>query len=263
MGSPFLKESLRRPFHSSMRVRVAPTRRVTPCCSSHRATMFAHASSTMRGRMRGATSTMVSEAPRARMAFKMVKAMKPAPTMTTLVEGPEGMYAGQLGAFHGRPHRARAGGDHAVVVLHGGPVVEGERTRHRVERLGATAQHGLHLPGGERGRGGRVHVRLRDGGAQVVRQHHAGVRALRGDEGDLGGAAVLFPDGPDGVEAGRPAPDDEMPRWHHATSRARTRDVRSAAKSPIQSAVSPSTKVMASVGQASAQAGWPSHRLHL
>jgi len=87
MGAPFLKVSFRLPFHSSILVRVAPARMVTPWSSSQRATMVAQASSTMRGRMRGATSTMVRAAPRERMAFRMVKEMKPAPTMTTLVPG--------------------------------------------------------------------------------------------------------------------------------------------------------------------------------
>jgi hypothetical protein len=87
IGSPFLKESFRFPFHSSIFVIVAPTRSVTPWRSSQPATIRAQASSTMRGRIRGATSTMVSEAPRARMAFRIVNEMKPAPTMTTFVPG--------------------------------------------------------------------------------------------------------------------------------------------------------------------------------
>jgi hypothetical protein len=41
----------------------------------------------MRGKMRGAISTMVSLAPRARMELRIVKAMKPAPTMATWVPG--------------------------------------------------------------------------------------------------------------------------------------------------------------------------------
>ena len=49
--------------------------------------MPAHASSTMRGRMRGATSTIVSLAPRARIALRIVNAMNPAPTMTTRLPG--------------------------------------------------------------------------------------------------------------------------------------------------------------------------------
>ena len=59
----------------------------------------------------GATSTMVSLAPRERIEFRIVKAMKPAPTMTTwlpgviagdhaarLLERPEGVHAGPVGA---------------------------------------------------------------------------------------------------------------------------------------------------------------------
>jgi hypothetical protein len=60
---------------------------VTPFFVSHAATISAHAASTIRGRMRGATSTMVREAPRERMAFRIVKAMNPAPTMTTRLPG--------------------------------------------------------------------------------------------------------------------------------------------------------------------------------
>ncbi len=41
----------------------------------------------MRGRIWGAISTMVSRAPSFRMAFKMVKAMNPAPTMATRAPG--------------------------------------------------------------------------------------------------------------------------------------------------------------------------------
>ena len=37
----------------------------------------------MRGRMRGAISTIVSLAPRARIEFRIVNEMKPAPTITT------------------------------------------------------------------------------------------------------------------------------------------------------------------------------------
>ena len=68
---------------SSMLTSWAPVRMLTPLRINQSATNLAPVSSTMRGRMRGAISTMVSWAPRARMEFRMVKAMKPAPTITT------------------------------------------------------------------------------------------------------------------------------------------------------------------------------------
>jgi hypothetical protein len=55
----------------------------TPWRRNHPSTSSAPVSSIIRGRMRGAISTMVSRAPRARIELRMVKAMKPAPTITT------------------------------------------------------------------------------------------------------------------------------------------------------------------------------------
>ena len=142
-------------------------------------------------------------------------------------------------------------------------VVERELPRPGVERLGAAAEHGLDLPRGERGGGRGVDVGLGDGGAEVVRQDHAGIGALGGHEGDLGRAAVLFPNGPDRVEARRAAADDQMAGGitrSRGPARAWSARPRSRRSSPP---FSPSTKVIASVGQASAQAGCPSQRLHL
>src|SRR5215813_1487059 len=93
--------------------------------------------------------------------------------------------------------------------------------------------------------------------------YHAGIRTLGRHQRDLGCADVLFANGANGVQARSAASDDEMTGRHQTVSRASTRAVRSAAKSPIQSLFCPSTNVMASVGHASAQAGCPSHRLHL
>ena len=82
-ASPFFTWRMRVPRRSSIRVTVTPVRIATPCRVSHPATIPAQPASTILGRMRGATSTMVSRAPRERMALRMVKEMKPAPTMTT------------------------------------------------------------------------------------------------------------------------------------------------------------------------------------
>ena len=72
--------------------------------------------------------------------------MKPAPTMTTrlpgvtpaitrarLVERPEAVHAGPVGAGDRRLGRARAGRDQAVVELDGGAVVEGQCAACHVE----------------------------------------------------------------------------------------------------------------------------------
>ena len=80
---PAVKLSRGRPFTSAIFVSLTPVRTFTPWRFSHASTSPAPVSSIIRGRMRGATSTIVSEAPRARMELRMVNAMKPAPTMTT------------------------------------------------------------------------------------------------------------------------------------------------------------------------------------
>ena len=227
------------------------------------------------GQDRGATSTMVSETPRAKIAFRIVKAMKPAPTMTTRVPGftdamPRGPRPGsRRGGCPARPRpgtappRPRARGDQAVVVLHRAAVVERQRVASRCRRGRPCGRAWLHLPRGERGRGRGEHVGLGDGVAQVVRQDHPGVGALGGDQGDLGLAAVLLADGPDGV---RPAVPPPMTRCRAASARAwagaRGRSAR-AAKSPSQWMASDVWYTMACVGHASAHAGAPPHRLHL
>ena len=71
------------PFASSMRATFAPVRTVTPWSLSHVWTSAAPVSSIMRGKMRGAISTIVSLAPSDRIEFRIVNAMKPAPTITT------------------------------------------------------------------------------------------------------------------------------------------------------------------------------------
>ena len=76
-----------RPFASSILASLAPVRIVTPCFVSQSSTSFAPVSSIIRGRMRGASSTIVSVAPSDRIELRMVKAMKPAPTMTTWLPG--------------------------------------------------------------------------------------------------------------------------------------------------------------------------------
>ena len=179
-----------------------------------------------------------------------------------LVERPEGVDARSLRARNGRPRRARARGDQAIVVGDRRAVIEGQPMLGRVERGGPAAEHGLDAPGVQRGGGGRVDVGLRDRCAEVIGQDHARIRALPRDQGDLRGA-VFFPERPDGIEPRGAPTDDQVPGGHQACSLARTRLVREAAKSPIQSADSPSSNVMAWVGQASAQAGAPSQRLHL
>ena len=83
MGSPVLKRELPLALRVLDPVTVVPARMVTPCLRATPSTSAAHVSSTMRGRMRGATSTMVSLAPRARIEFRIVNEMKPAPTITT------------------------------------------------------------------------------------------------------------------------------------------------------------------------------------
>ena len=62
-------------------------RTATPFFSSHVWTRAAPVSSIIRGRIRGATSTIVSFAPSERLEFKIVNAMNPAPTMTTWLPG--------------------------------------------------------------------------------------------------------------------------------------------------------------------------------
>ena len=71
------------PRASSIFVTLTLVRMVTPCARSHSSTTSAPASSIMRGRIRGATSTMVSLAPSARIELRMVNEMKPAPIITT------------------------------------------------------------------------------------------------------------------------------------------------------------------------------------
>ena len=71
------------PLTSSILVALTLVRMATPWALSQPSTISAPASSTMRGKIRGATSTMVSLAPRARIELRMVNEMKPAPTMTT------------------------------------------------------------------------------------------------------------------------------------------------------------------------------------
>ena len=124
---------------SSIAVSVAPVRSVDAVLlEPPLRRCAAHAASTMRGRMRGATSTMVSVAPRARIAFRIVKAMKPAPDHDHVAARPDrrrspprasssvqkqctpGPSAPGIGGSDG----ARAGGDQAVVVLDRGAVVE-------------------------------------------------------------------------------------------------------------------------------------------
>ena len=171
-----------------------------------------------------------------------------------LRERPEAVHAGPVGAGDRRLGRARAGRDQAVVELDGGAVIEGQCAACHVEPLGPAAEHGLDVPGRERGGRGRVDVRLGDGLPEVVRQDHARIRPLGRDERDLGGglATLLFSNRPDAVEARGAAPDDQMAGRHHApparvaaktsgVSILRTYAVRSAAKSPIQSAVSASS----------------------
>src|SRR5207247_1459884 len=83
MSPPAAKRSRLRPLASSILASRAPVRIATPCFASQPSTSVAPASSIMRGRMRGSISTIVSLAPRARIEFRIVKAMNPAPTMTT------------------------------------------------------------------------------------------------------------------------------------------------------------------------------------
>ena len=75
------------PRASSIFASVTPVRIFTPCFLSHASTSAAPLSSTIRGRMRGAISTIVSLAPSDRIEFRIVKAMNPAPTMTTWLPG--------------------------------------------------------------------------------------------------------------------------------------------------------------------------------
>ena len=87
----------------------------------------------------------------------MVNAMKPAPTITTwlpapdlgddaarLLERPEAVDAGAVGARDRRPHRGGPGRDQEVVVLEGGAVVERELPRPGVERRRPPPDVGRH-----------------------------------------------------------------------------------------------------------------------
>ena len=251
-GAPFLKESFRLPPACSILVTVAPVRTATPWSSSHRCTMPAQASSTMRGRMRGATSTIVSLAPRARIAFRIVKAMKPAPDhdhaatrrdagrprpwprRASRSSGP-----GPVGAGDGRLGGPRAGGDQAVVELDLGAVVEGEGPGAGSRALAFRPTRALTFQAVSEAGVRSIHMALGDGLPEVVRQDHPRIRALRRDQGDLGGvhaAPLFFSDSPDRVQPRGAAADDQVTGRHqrglHREDRAR---VRSAAKSPIQS----------------------------
>ena len=87
MSRPPLKRSRVRAPRSSIRVTAAPVRTSTPWRRSQPSTSSAPVGSIIRGRMRGAISTIVSRAPSARIEFKIVNAMKPAPIMTTWLPG--------------------------------------------------------------------------------------------------------------------------------------------------------------------------------
>ena len=76
-----------RSLASSIFVSFAPVRMLTPWALSQPSTSSPPVASTMRGRMRGATSTIVSLAPSERIEFRIVKEMKPAPTITTWLPG--------------------------------------------------------------------------------------------------------------------------------------------------------------------------------
>ncbi len=95
-----------RPLTSSILASFALVRTVTPCAFSQSSTTPAPMSSTIRGRIRGASSTTVSLAPSERIELRIVNEMKPAPTITTwlpgviggehaprLLERPEGVHA--------------------------------------------------------------------------------------------------------------------------------------------------------------------------
>ena len=209
----------------------------------------------MRGRIRGATSTIVSLAPRARIAFRIVNAMNPAPTMTTRLPGwtprdharaprrgsrsewTPGPSAPGIGALR----RARAGGDQAVVVLDRGAVVQ-----RQVSAPPCRARFALRptmvftFQAASDAGGAVIHVGLGDGATEVVRQDHARIRTLGGHEGDLGRVAprILFlADRPDRVHARRcrRRRSGDGPASARLRRERRTRAVRSAAKSPIQS----------------------------
>src|ERR1051326_6313340 len=265
---PDLNRRRLRPLTSSTAVTALFVRTVTPCFSSQVCTSFAAASSTMRGRMRGAISTIVSLAPSDRIELRIVNAMNPAPTITTgdhaprLVERPERMDALAVGAQHRRAHRGGAGGDQAVVVLDLGAVVERARVRLDVEVRRAPSEVRHHAPLREHGPSGREDVRLRDRAIEVVREHHARVRALGAHQRDLRFLALFLADRPDRVDARGTAADDEMARGHQCAPW-RTYWPRSAAKAASQSVVATSSYVIAAVGHASAHAGSPPQRLHL
>src|SRR5213594_4034114 len=70
----------------------------------------------------------------------------------------------------------------------------------------------------------------------VVRQDHPRVRPLRAHQRDRRPLGLLFTDGTDRVHPGGAAADDQVSSGHHRTP-ARTRSVRSRAKSPSQSPV--------------------------
>ena len=204
-SAPAAKRRRLRPLTSSIFVSLAPVRTVTPCrLRASPRPAPAPVASTMRGRMRGAISTMVSLAPSERIELRIVNEMKPAPTITTWLPGviaartPRACSSVQnectplpVGARDRRAHRRGAGGDQAVVVLDGAcrrractrwPSCRGAAARR--PRCVLTPQPA------STARGGRVHVRLGDRAVEVVRQHHPRVRPLGADQRDLRAARV-------------------------------------------------------------------------
>ena len=257
-SEPSLNERRRRPACASIPVSVAPVRISTPCFRSHASTSDAPWRSIMRGRIWGAISTMVSFAPSARIELRMVKAMKPAPTITTWLPGPisastpracwsvqklwtPGPSAPGTGARTGRRPRR----DQEVVVLEHRPVVERELPGLGVEaRRPAPDVAGHAQPAELRGRR-REDVGLGDGAAEIVREDHPRVGPLRRDQDDLRALALLLPDRVDRVVAGGAAPDDDVPRRHQCLpfppAGTSVPAARVAAKSPSQSTVSASS----------------------
>src|SRR3989338_6781622 len=227
-GAPEANTRRLPPFASSIRVSVTPVRTVTPWSASHRATRPAPVSSIIRGRIRGATSTIVSRAPSERIEFRIVNAMNPAPTSTTWLRGrmPASTARASSSVQNEWPARPSAPGTGArtaeepVAIRQSSysSVVPSSSVHTPACVSSAVARLPLRLaappPAGTRGGAAGA-----GGGVEVVGQDHRRVRPLGGDEGDLRALALLLADRADRVDPRGAAADDQVSLGHYRISR--------------------------------------------
>ena len=162
-----------------------------------------------------------------------------------LLERPEAVHPGAVGARDGSPDGGRPRRDEEIVVLEHRLVVERELPGLCVEpRRPAPDVTGHAQPAKLRGRR-REDVGLGNGATEIVREDHPRVGPLRRDQDDLRALALLLPDRVDRVVTGGAAPDDDVARRHQCLpfppAGTSVPAARAAAKSPSQSTVSVSS----------------------